>query len=135
MKLLIGLCAMIAMVASQWSPSTKIDYLKFREECFKSENVPQSAIDKLNNEQYGEDLGHEAKCYIRCLGVKTGTWDDTKGYDIEKGYQNLISWGFEVNKENLQKCATPNTENDDKCVWAAKNTKCLWTNKYVTKKQ
>lgn len=109
--------------------------MKFREECFKSENVPQAVIEKLNNRQYDEDLGQEARCYIRCIGLKSEIWDDTNGYDLERSYQNLISTGFEVSKENLQKCITPNTDNDDKCTWAAKNLKCLWTNKYVTKKQ
>lgn len=101
----------------------------------KSEKVPEAVIEKLKNRQYGEDLGHEAKCYIRCLALKSGTWDDAKGYDLEKSYEDLQSAGLEVSKENLKKCISSNPDNDDKCTWAAKDLKCLWTNKYISKKQ
>ncbi|CAD7087215.1 unnamed protein product [Hermetia illucens] len=131
MKLFIALCAVIAMA----SAFNKEEFLKIREECFKSEKVPEAVIEKLKNHEYGHDLGHEAKCYIRCLGLKTGIWDDTHGYNVEKSYEDFHDAGLEVSKENLKKCFTSNPDNDDKCVWAAKDMKCLFTNKYVSRKQ
>ncbi|CAD7087218.1 unnamed protein product [Hermetia illucens] len=130
MKFLIVLCAVIAMACA----ITKEQFLMYREECFKSEKVPEAVIEKLKNREYGEDLGHEAKCYIRCLGLKTGAWDDTHGYDIEKTYEHMTEGELVVTKENLKKCFKSSGD-DDKCVWAAKDLKCLWTNKYVSKKQ
>ncbi|CAD7087221.1 unnamed protein product [Hermetia illucens] len=130
MKLLIVLCAVIAMACAV----SKEEFLKIREECLKSENVPQAVIEKLKNREYGGDLGHEAKCYIRCLGLKTGNWDDAKGYDVDKVFADFNGAGLEVTKENLQKCFKSSGD-DDKCVWASKDLKCLWTNKYVSRKQ
>ncbi|CAD7087219.1 unnamed protein product [Hermetia illucens] len=130
MKFFIVLCAIIAMASAI---STE-EFQKMREECFKSEKVPEADIEKLKNREYGLDLGHEAKCYIRCLGMKTGNWDDTNGYDVEKIYTDFRTAGLEVTKENLNKCFKSSGD-DDKCVWAAKDLKCLWTNKYISRKQ
>ncbi|XP_037917202.1 general odorant-binding protein 99a-like [Hermetia illucens] len=129
MKYFIVFYALIAMAFAQW---TREDLLKHRKKCLKYENVPKSVIEKLDKRQYNKDLGPEGRCYLRCLGLKSGAWDDTNGFDIEKSYQILLSTGFNVNKENLQKCITTNTGNDDKCTWAANNLMCLWTNKYIS---
>ncbi|CAD7087217.1 unnamed protein product [Hermetia illucens] len=131
MKLFIALCAVIAVASAAFN---KEEFLKIREECLKSEKVPEAVIEKLKNREYGQDLGHEAKCYIRCLGLKTGIWDDTHGYNVDEAYDDFHSAGLEVSKDNLKKCFT-STGDDDKCVWAAKDLKCLWTNKYATKKE
>lgn len=118
----------------QASAIPKEKYLKYREECFKSEKVPAVVIEKLNNPQYEEDMGHEAKCFIRCMALKIGSWDDTNGYNIDKTYADFQDGGLEVSKENMKKCFTSNPDNDDKCVWADKDLKCLYRNKYVTHK-
>ncbi|CAD7087222.1 unnamed protein product [Hermetia illucens] len=131
MKLFIVLCAVIAMATAY----TKEDFLKDREECLKSEKVPEAVIEKLKNRQYDGDLGHEAQCYIRCLAVKIGSFDDATGYDLDKTYSHLTSAGLVVTKENLKKCISAAPADGDKCAWAAKDLKCLWTNKYISKKQ
>ncbi|CAD7087211.1 unnamed protein product [Hermetia illucens] len=134
MKILISVFAMIVTVASQQAPSIQSELLKARDECYKSENVSQSDIEKLNNHEYDEDLSHEAKCHIRCFGMKTGLWDDTHGYNVEKSYQYVVNTGSKVSKEDLRKCVTPNTDDDDKCTWAAKNMRCLSKNEYFRMK-
>ncbi|CAD7087214.1 unnamed protein product [Hermetia illucens] len=129
MRFLIVLCATIPVL--QAVPVSKLTEI-FREGCFEFENVPQEAIDKLRERRYDLVLGYEAQCFVRCMGLMTGIWNDYTGFDIERTYKYLNAEKLDVTMENLKKCLTVRREhNQDKCLWAAWDIKCLWTNAYV----
>ncbi|CAD7087208.1 unnamed protein product [Hermetia illucens] len=121
MKLLIALCTVFALVQA-WAPSTFEEYLNYRKECFVSENISKDDQDLLNKGLYPT----KPSCYYRCNGLKTGIWDDVNGYSVDRGYELLTAEGWEVTKDSLRKCNTPDKKDADLCKWSAAVAKCLW---------
>lgn len=68
------------------------------------------------------------------MGVKAGTWDDSKGYDVDRVYETFKVNNMEASKDDLKKCFHQLMDVSN-CAWAANNMKCLWEHKYVVKKE
>ncbi|CAD7087223.1 unnamed protein product [Hermetia illucens] len=131
MKSLIIFCAIFAVVFANWSTPTKEQFKQHRDDCLKEGNVPEETANKIRKEQYPND--RDTYCYIRCVGSKSGIWNDRKGYDIDRSLQVFEANGYEVTRENLERCFAP-LPGADTCTWAGVNMRCLRDNKYVTKK-
>ncbi|CAD7087202.1 unnamed protein product [Hermetia illucens] len=129
MKILISLFAIFVLVTADWKPRNREQLIKDRDECFKSENLSEHCIDEIKRRTFP----HEPKCYFRCVLMKNSVWDDTSGYNVEKAYKELTHNGFELSKQDLNKCNSEEMKNNDSCVWAGNVVKCTWD--YLPKKK
>lgn len=117
-------------VQADWKSKAPEDLIKDRLECFESEKVSHHCQEQIKKGEFP----HEPGCYYRCIGLKSGIWDDTNGFNIERGIASFEATGWVVEKDNLKKCTTDDQKNDDPCKWSAAIAKCLFDNKYLKRK-
>ena len=134
MKVFIVLFACIILgSADDWKPKSKEEALQIREECLKLNNVPEPLVEKVKKFEYEDE--ESVRCHIKCTAEKVGVWDNVKGYDVDRLYdQVVIKEEVATNKDDLKKCIDDKHDGEDDCTWAYRNFKCMLDNKYLTKK-
>uniref|UniRef100_A0A1Q3EUY8 Putative salivary odorant binding protein n=1 Tax=Culex tarsalis TaxID=7177 RepID=A0A1Q3EUY8_CULTA len=61
---------------------SKQQYLKNKELCGKLLQVPAEAMEQYQRFEYPEN--HETFCYIRCIGILQGHFEDEQGLQVDK---------------------------------------------------
>ncbi|CAD7087226.1 unnamed protein product [Hermetia illucens] len=136
MRSLFGLSFLLCVVFGTWVPKNREEICKDRKECIKEANLSKSNLDLVMQDAFGAEfpLNDELNRYIYCMGEKSELWEmGTMDANIDRVYEVFHALGYDVNKDDLEKCFVPIFD-VSYYVWAGRSIKCLWDKKLIRRK-
>lgn len=88
----------------------------------KEGKLSEDDAEKISKRDYPGSK--QVNCFLRCVGLKAGTWDDGTGYDLDRVYETFNANNWEVSKKELKECLS-HLGDADACTQAAIITKCF----------
>uniref|UniRef100_A0A336LGA8 CSON013352 protein n=1 Tax=Culicoides sonorensis TaxID=179676 RepID=A0A336LGA8_CULSO len=117
----------VLLVATEFTPRTAQNMLKYDDECGAEYKIPPERIEELKANLFKED--RESYCHINCVAKKMEIFDDENGILVENLIKQLLTNNEKSETdmrqiiENCIKLAEGKKE--DLCLWAFRGLFCL----------
>ncbi|XP_065085529.1 general odorant-binding protein 99a-like [Ochlerotatus camptorhynchus] len=123
LRWIVVVAAFLLMAAAD--DSSKQKYVENKRACSKIVRSSQENVERYLRSEYPED--HETACFMRCVGILSGSYDDETGVNLDSLYE-AFGKGF-VTREEYQEeskvCLEKLDEVSCHCMKAYKPLMCL----------
>ncbi|XP_075149050.1 general odorant-binding protein 99a-like [Haematobia irritans] len=131
MKVFVAVCLFIALSSAEYVVKTRENLLQYRNECVSELKVPENLVEQYKKWQYPED--DVTKCYLKCVFVKFGLFDESSGFNVDYIHQQLVGANAEADHNNdvhakIESCVDNNEQGSSPCERAYRGVTCFIKN-------